>query len=58
MNGKTSKRIRRYAGVRFMSLDVKRQAMLRFNVRNLIKILKDQYYLHGRSFKKMVAFVK
>lgn len=58
MNGKTAKKIRRYAAVRFMSLDKKRQAMLRFNIRNLYKILKEQYYLHGRSFAKMVAFLK
>lgn len=58
MNGKVAKKIRKYAHVRFVSLDVKRQAMLRFNVRNLYKILKEQYYLRGRSFKNMVAFVK
>jgi hypothetical protein len=57
MNGKTSKRLRKYASFRFMSLDALHQAKLRGNVRNLYKIIKEQYYLHGRSFSKMVAFV-
>jgi len=58
MNGKTAKKIRRYSNFRFATLDIKRQAALRFKVRHLYKILKEQYYLHGRSFAKMVNFVK
>lgn len=57
MNGKTAKRIRKYAGLRFATLAVKEQALLRFNIRNLYKILKEQYYLKGRSFKNMVHYV-
>lgn len=58
MNGKTAKKIRRYAGLRFSTLAEKEKASLRFDIRNLYKILKEQYYLKGRSFHKMVNFVK